>query len=78
MVDSGTIITLNISKGPATKKVEVPADLEGLSLEAATAKLEAVKLKVGSVQRDDSSTLEKDTVTICSSLSTMTRERLPS
>ncbi len=50
MVDSGTIITLNISKGPATKKVEVPADLEGLSLEAATAKLEAVKLKVGSVQ----------------------------
>ena len=62
MVDSGTIITLNISKGPATKKVEVPADLEGLSLEAATAKLEAVKLKVGSVQRDDSSTLEKDTV----------------
>ena len=61
-VDAGTMITLNVSKGPATKKVKVPDNLEGQSLEIVTAALEAVKLKVGNVRADDSSTLEKDTV----------------
>lgn len=62
MVDVGTTVTLNVSKGPATKKVRVPGNLEGQPLSTVTDILEENKLKVGNVIRDDSSTLEKDRV----------------
>lgn len=62
MVDVGSMVTINVSKGPATKKVKVPNNLEGQTLHEATALLEEAKLKIGTVIRDDSSTLEKDRV----------------
>ncbi len=61
-VAQGTVITLNISKGPAKKKVRVPDNLAGEMLYNVSAKLEDVGLKVGSITRDDASTLPRDTV----------------
>ena len=61
-VPQGTVITLNISKGPAKKKVKVPDNLAGDVLYNVSAKLEDAGLKVGSITRDDSSTLARDTV----------------
>lgn len=61
-VDVGTMITLKISKGPATKKVEVPSNLEGKTRYDVIALLEERKLVVGNIIMDDTSTLEKDIV----------------
>lgn len=62
MVDVGTMITLKISKGPATKKVEVPSNLEGKTRYDVIALLEEKKFVVGNIIQDDTSTLEKDIV----------------
>ncbi|WP_322173782.1 Stk1 family PASTA domain-containing Ser/Thr kinase [Acutalibacter caecimuris] len=62
MVDVGSTVTVNVSKGPATKKVHVPDGLQGKTLYEVTTLLEEAKLKVGNVVYDDSSTQDKDTV----------------
>ncbi len=61
-VAQGTLITLKVSKGPATKKVKVPDNLAGQLIYDVTAKLEDAGLTVGNITRDDSSTLPQDTV----------------
>lgn len=62
MVDVGTTVTLKISKGPATKKVDIPNDLVGKTQYDVEALLEERKLKVGNVIMDDTSTQPADTV----------------
>lgn len=61
-VSEGTVITLKVSKGPAKKKVDVPDGLKGDLLYNVTAKLEDAGLVVGTITKDDSSTLPADTV----------------
>lgn len=63
IVDAGTMITLKVSSGPATKKVKVPDNLEGKLLYDVTALLEGSKLTVGNITYDDASTQQKDIVT---------------
>lgn len=62
MVDVGTTVTLKISKGPATKKVEIPGDLVGKTRYDVEALLKERKLVVGNVTTDDNSTEPADTV----------------
>ena len=40
MVDAGTVVTLKVSKGPATKKVKVPDNLVGDLIYNVTGQLE--------------------------------------
>ncbi len=61
-VSEGTVITLKVSKGPAKKKVDVPDGLKGDLIYNVTAKLENAGLVVGTITKDDSSTLPADTV----------------
>ena len=61
-VDSGSIVTLYVSKGPAKKKVKVPEGLKGQLVYNATAAIEDAGLKVGSVTYDDNSKEGKDIV----------------
>ena len=56
-VSEGTVITLRVSKGPAKKKVEVPGGLKGDLIYNVTSKLEDAGLVVGTITKDDSSTL---------------------
>lgn len=62
MVDVGSTVTLKISKGPATKKVEIPSDLVGKKQYDVEALLKERKLVVGNVIKDDTSTEPADTV----------------
>lgn len=62
MADAGSIIILRVSKGPATKKVKVPDNLQGQLLYNVTALLEDAGLVLGNVTYDDSSTEGKDIV----------------
>lgn len=62
MVDVGSTVTLKISKGPATKKVDVPGDLVGKTLYDVEAQLKERKLVPGNVTYDDNSTQPADTV----------------
>ena len=62
MVDTGSIVILKVSKGPAAKKVKVPEGLKGQLLYNVTATLEDAGLTVGNVTYDDSSTEGKDIV----------------
>lgn len=62
MVDVGTTVTLKISKGPATKKVDVPSDLIGKTRYDVEALLKERKLVPGNVTTDDTSTEPADTV----------------
>jgi serine/threonine protein kinase len=62
MVDVGSTVKLKVSKGPATKKVKVPEDLEGKTRYDVEKRLQEAKLNVGNVLTDDSSSLEKDMV----------------
>ena len=62
MVDVGTTITLKISKGPATKKVDIPGDLVGKTRYDVEALLKERKLVIGNVTSDDTSTQPADTV----------------
>lgn len=61
-VDAGSYVTLKVSTGPADEKVKVPTGLEGDLLYNATAMLEDAGLTVGSITKDDTSTLPADTV----------------
>lgn len=61
-VDLGSVVTLKVSSGPATEQVTVPTGLEGDLLYNVTAKLEDAGLSVGSITKDDTSTLPADTV----------------
>ena len=61
-VDSGTVVTLKVSTGPADEKVKVPTGMEGELLYNVTAMLEDAGLTVGSITKDDTSTLPADTV----------------
>lgn len=61
-VSEGTVVTLKVSTGPATKKVKVPDGLQGQLRYNVTALLEDAGLVVGNTTWDDSSTLPKDTV----------------
>lgn len=61
-VDAGSVVTLKVSSGPADEKITVPTGLEGDLLYNVTAKLEDAGLTVGSITRDDTSTLPADTV----------------
>ncbi len=61
-VDAGSVVTLKVSSGPAEEKVKIPSGLEGDLLYNVTAKLEDAGLTVGSITKDDTSTLPADTV----------------
>ena len=61
-VDKGSVVTLKVSSGPAEEKIKVPDGLEGELLYNVTAMLEDAGLTVGSINRDDTSTLPADTV----------------
>ena len=61
-VDKGSVVTLKVSSGPADEKIKVPDGLEGELLYNVTAMLEDAGLTVGSINRDDTSTLPADTV----------------
>lgn len=61
-VAEGTVITLKVSTGPASKKVKVPDNLQGQLRYNVSAMLEDAGLNVGNIVWDDSSTLAKDTV----------------
>ena len=62
MVDAGTVVTLKVSKGPATKKVKVPDNLVGDLIYNVTGQLEDAGFVVGNITYDDASTEAKDTV----------------
>lgn len=61
-VDAGSVVTLKVSSGSAEEKVKIPSGLEGDLLYNVTAKLEDAGLTVGSITKDDTSTLPADTV----------------
>lgn len=61
-VDAGSVVTLKVSSGPAEEKIKVPSGLQGDLLYNVTAKLEDAGLTVGSITKDDTSTLPADTV----------------
>lgn len=61
-IAEGTVVTLKVSTGPATKKVKVPDDLQGQLRYNVSALLEDAGLTVGNIVWDDNSTLAKDTV----------------
>lgn len=61
-VAEGTVITLKVSTGPASKKVKVPDNLQGQLRYNVSAMLEDAGLNVGNIVWDDNSTLAKDTV----------------
>lgn len=62
MVDSGSMVTLRVSTGPAEEMVTVPDGLVGDTLANVSDKLEEAGLVVGKINRDDTSTLPVDTV----------------
>lgn len=61
-VNEGSVVILKVSKGPATKKVDVPDGLVGDLLPNVTAKLEEAGLKPGSITYDDKSQEPNQTV----------------
>ena len=61
-VDKGTVVTLRVSKGPATKKVKVPDNLVGDLVYNVTGMLEDAGFVVGNISYDDTSTEDKDIV----------------